>query len=270
MIPSSLLYADQNPLKSPEVLDKDYYMVEVGTNSPPAFILQNILDLSNYIQVRFYSLLNLVQHKRRLPVQIEKYDRTEQFGRWINDPNDDVCFNTRAKVLVRDSVHTVTFKDTNHCVVETGSWNDPYTKTKFTDSKDIQIDHLVPLKNTYLSGAYKWTFRARCLYANYLGEEFHLISASGTENMRKGDRTPAEYMPPNANYACTYVRNWLAVKMLWGLTLSPAEVTAIKKIISENSCSLTDFRMSAAELKSQRQFAKDNMDLCEKIDKTSN
>lgn len=269
LIPS-LSNAVQDPFKTPLILEKDYVLIEASnTQSPPTLILQNILDITQYVQVRFYSLLNWVEHTRRQPLQIESYDRPAQFGRWINDPNDDVCFNTRAKVLVRDSKKAVVFKDTNHCVVESGSWNDPYTKTTFSESSEIQIDHLVPLKNAYLSGAYKWNFRARCLYANYLGEDFHLLSVSGTENMKKGERTPAEYMPPNSSYACTYVRNWLAVKMLWGLTMTVAEADAISEVLSENDCAESDFRISAAELKAQRQFVKDNIDLCEKIDKTN-
>ncbi len=252
--------------KNPELLDQDYVQIEVSNvNSVSNLAFHTFHNLTHFIQAKYYSLLNWKSHSRSSNLQIDNYNRLAQFGRWINDPNDDVCFNTRAKVLVRDSVKNVMFKDTNHCVVEKGVWDDPYTTTVKKNAQEIQIDHLVPLKNAYLSGAYKWNFKSRCLYANYLGEEFHLLSVDGIQNMKKGDRAPDRYMPPNQDYACTYVKNWLTVKMLWGLTMTPAEATAIHQIILDQRCSLSQLRISDAELRSQKKFAQDNIDLCDRI-----
>ncbi len=256
--------------KSPEVLDTQYVQIEVSNeNSYSVSVLSTLQKMTQFIQAKYYSLLNWKIMNRSSNLEVDNYDRLGQFGRWINDANDDVCYNTRAKVLVRDAIDTVSFKDNNHCVVDQGAWKDPYTTATFTTASEVQIDHLVPLKNAYLSGAHKWSFRARCLYANYLGYDFHLISASGTENMRKGDRAPDRYMPPEESYACTYVRNWLSVKMLWGLSMTISETDAIRQIMVDENCSLTKFRMSDVELSKQRKFAQDNIDLCESIDKTS-
>ena len=255
--------------KNPEILEKQFVQIEVSNaNAYSISVLRSIANLTTFIQAKYYSLLNWKISNRSVNLEVDNYDRIGQFGRWINDTSDEVCFNTRAKVLVRDAVDTVVFKDSNHCVVESGAWNDPYTTETFTSASDVQIDHLVPLKNAYLSGAYKWDFKARCLYANYLGYDFHLISASGHENMRKGDKAPDKYMPPEESYACTYVRNWLAVKMLWGLTMTMPEAIAIRQIMIDQNCSLAKFRMSDAELNKQRRFAQDNVDLCENIDQS--
>jgi hypothetical protein len=250
-----------------EVLDKNYVQIEVSNvNAISVSIFQTAQNLTQFIQAKYYSLLNWRSYTRRSNLEIANYDRNSQFGRWINDPNDDVCFNTRAKVLVRDSTKSVVFKENNRCVVDQGRWSDPYTRQTFNLASGIQIDHLVPLKNAYISGAYKWKFKARCLYANYLGEDFHLLSVDGIQNMKKSDRGPDKYIPPNTAYTCTYLRNWLAVKMLWGLTMTPSEASATQLAILDQKCKLSDFRMSDRELNAQRKFAQDNIDLCEKID----
>ncbi|MEQ1722493.1 MAG: HNH endonuclease family protein [Pseudobdellovibrio sp.] len=254
-----------------EVLEKNFVSIDlVADNTASISIVKSFNSIVKLVQANYYSLLNWHTYSRSPKnMEIPNYNRLEQFGRWINDPNDDTCYNTRAKVLVRDSDKTVIFKDTNHCVVDGGYWQDPYTDQPFTNAKDIQIDHLVPLKNAYMSGASKWSFRARCLYANYLGAEFHLISSNGTQNMKKGDKSPDKYMPPNPEYTCTYVKNWLSVKFLWGLKMTEAEAAAIVKIISDNNCNTQKMRMTYHQIMTQAEFAQDNADLCEKIDQAS-
>jgi hypothetical protein len=254
-----------------EILEKTYVSLDLADdNTASISIVKSFNSIVKLVQANYYSLLNWHTYSRSAKnMEIPNYNRLEQFGRWINDPNDDTCYNTRAKVLVRDSDKTVIFKDTNHCVVDGGLWQDPYTDQPFTNAKDIQIDHLVPLKNAYMSGASKWSFRARCLYANYLGAEFHLISSNGTQNMKKGDKGPDKYMPPNPEYACTYVKNWLSVKFLWGLKMTEPEAAAIVQIISDNNCNTQRMRMTYHQIMTQAQFAQDNADLCEKIDQAS-
>lgn len=191
-----------------------------------------------------------------------KYDRKFHFGRWINDPNDETCYNTRARVLIRDSETSVSFKDNNRCVVEKGRWADPYAGSTVETSKDIQIDHMVPLKNAYISGAWEWNFQTRCTYANYMGNTFHLVSASGHENMSKGDDTPEKYMPPNKTYRCEYLANWLKIKLIWQLRMGRAEVDAIRQEMKDSGCDGRKFKMSAIELKRQRKLIYENRYSC--------
>lgn len=259
-------YAAETSIQNPELLPSKYVQIEVS-NSPAYSIsvLKTFQNLSQVLQARYYSLLNWKMYSRNSTLEIENYDRQLQFGRWVNDPHDETCYNTRAKVLVRDSVKAVVFKENNNCVVDQGKWKDAYTNQTFALASDIQIDHFVPLKNAYISGAYKWSFRARCLYANYLGYDFHLVSVSGIENLKKSDKSPDKYMPPNSNYACNYVRNWLTVKLLWGLSMTVSEANAIRQIMTDNACSPAQFRISEAEIDRQKKFAQANIDLCEKI-----
>lgn len=198
----------------------------------------------------------------QLPTQ--KYVRKFHFGTWVNDPTDDSCLNTRAKVLVRDSLRPVTYRPNNHCVVDSGLWNDPYTGRQFTSTKDIQIDHVVPLKHAYVTGAFRWNYQARCLYGNFLENNYHLIPVNGRENMAKGDRSPDQYMPPNPKIACGYLQRWLEIKLAWGLVIFPNEANAIKGYIQKYRCNPAQFAMDRNELIRQRQSMSQILPSCMK------
>ncbi len=219
-------------------------------------------QIMEYARAMAVSLLHWTYHDQTASHPVMKYERKFHFGRWINDPNDQTCYNTRARVLIRDSETQVSFKDTNHCVVATGQWADPYAGDILHESKQIQIDHMVPLKNAYISGAWEWSFQTRCTYANYMGNKFHLITASGHENMSKGDGTPERYIPPNQTYRCEYLENWLKIKLIWKLKMARGEVDAIRQAIQDSGCDASKFRMSNLELKRQRQLIYENSDNC--------
>jgi hypothetical protein len=208
------------------------------------------------------NLLRWAMFKSPLPRATVPYDRILHFGRWINDPTDETCYNTRSKVLIRDSVGPVSFRLQNHCVVDRGHWNEPYTAQRLDDSRAIQIDHMVPLKNAYQSGAWQWNFQTRCTYANFMGNNFHLISSSGQENMRKGDRAPNGYLPPALGYRCQYLENWLKVKLIWHLRMTQEEVVAIDAGIKENHCNPAKFSLTDSQLKAQRKIIFTNTDMC--------
>jgi len=208
------------------------------------------------------SLLRWTHHDQLETQPTMKYDRKFHFGRWINDPNDQTCYNTRARVLIRDSETSVSFKDKNHCVVDSGRWEDPYAGGTLYVSKELHIDHMVPLKNAYISGAWEWDFQTRCTYANYMGNPFHLITASGRENMSKGDDTPEKYMPPNSSYRCEYLANWLKIKLIWNLRMGRSEAEAINRAMEESNCDGRKFKMSIVELKRQRKLIYENRFSC--------
>ena len=51
---------------------------------------------------------------------IPSYDRDLYFGSWEDFDND--CQNTRAEVLLEESLANVTFRKADQCVVDTGEW----------------------------------------------------------------------------------------------------------------------------------------------------
>ena len=211
---STVLWAAEPPeAENHEVLENTYIQINTEALAPSDMFHVSKLALSalNKFREKYYTLLNWKMLRRgQDKLIIPDYNRRTMFGSWVNKPDDGSCLNTRALVLIRDSEKNVSFED-DKCTVREGHWHDDYTNKIYTKKEDIQIDHVVALKNAYMSGAYRWGFRARCLYANYLGNSYHLKSVNSIENMRKGDKAPDRYMPPNSNHACHYIKNWLSI-----------------------------------------------------------
>jgi 5-methylcytosine-specific restriction endonuclease McrA len=164
-----------------------------------------------------------------------KYNRLQHFGSWISGQDASApCRNTRALVLIRDSAkQDLEFKDARECAVAKGTWHDPYTGSDRSESTDVQIDHVVPLKNAYLLGAHRWKGPRRCHYANYLGNVYHLLAVDSSENMSKGDRSPDRYLPPNTAYHCAYASIWMRIKKVWGLRVTADEWSALDQILRD-------------------------------------
>lgn len=215
-----------------------------------------IKDQSNQAQI---SLLTFEYFQKKFPLPTISYDRKKHFGGWIHFAGDGSCLDTRGLVLQRDSKSPT---DVTSCRVTGGLWFDHYTDKNYSSSADIQIDHVVPLKNAYMTGAYNWAPKKRCQYANYIGNNFHLLSVNGTENMRKGDRSPREYIPPNRKFTCQYLKNWLEIKYLWNLRLTPTEIERIQDITKEEHCELRTFIVPQAEISQQKAYMKANENIC--------
>jgi hypothetical protein len=233
--------------------------------NPQALFLEGVQEIANEwdsLKAPNYSLLKFVSHSGDYGQVGEKYNRAKHFGTWIRNRSNRGCLNTRGLVLERDSQGAVSYSS-DGCSVKTGHWQDPYAGQTYTDAADIQIDHFVPLKNAYLSGASDWTAKKRCLYANFLGNNYHLLAVQGRENMRKSDQSPDGYMPPNAAYRCQYLSQWLRVKMIWAMNLSSQETSRIVDMVKENHCDLANFQFSESDLVEQRRFIADNINLCQ-------
>lgn len=155
------------------------------------------------------------------------YERTK-FRHWV-DADRDSC-NTRQEVLLEEAV-TAPAQDTN-CTLTGGSWYSPYDDMYFAQARALDIDHLVPLAESWDSGASAWSAADRQAYANDLGDSRALIAVSATSNRSKSDQDPATWQPPAAGYRCTYATDWIAIKTRWGLTVDPAEQTALTEVLA--------------------------------------
>jgi hypothetical protein len=254
---------------STEPTPNEYFTIEENTFratprsfSEPMALLAEGFQKTKTLLTSPVPLTQWVLHAIAPQLPQDKYNRKSHFGTWINDGSDGSCHNTRAKVLIRDSHGPVSFKDGNQCVVESGLWNDPYTGQQFTSGKDIQIDHVVPLKHAYTTGAFKWDYKTRCHYANFLENSYHLLSVSGHENMSKGDKSPDKYMPPNPIVACSYLQIWLEIKLTWHLVLFPNEAQSIKALMQKYQCNPNQFSMNTEELARQRQALRADLAAC--------
>jgi hypothetical protein len=160
------------------------------------------------------------------------YSRT-YFKHWI-DANSD-CQATRAEVLIAESRVSPKYTTTGRCTVSTGKWYSYYDGAYWTKASDVDIDHMVPLKEAWESGALAWSVNNRTRYANDVGYYATLIAVTDNVNQAKGDRDPAAWLPPRTASRCTYAIQWVAVKYRWRLTVDPAERTRLSSILS-GSC----------------------------------
>lgn len=155
----------------------------------------------------------------------EPYKR-KWYSNWIDEDND--CQDTRQEVLISESKIPVDL-DAKGCKVIKGFWIDPYTGNAYTNPKDMDIDHLVPLKETHESGGYAWSKKQRQAYANDLSFEDHLIAVHKGINRSKGTKDPVEWMPPNKKFQCRHIKSWIEVKENWRLGMDKDEVLFIRQ-----------------------------------------
>jgi hypothetical protein len=59
-----------------------------------------------------------------------------------------------------------------------------------------------------------------------MGDVNALIAVTASTNRSKSDQDPAEWLP--AKDVCTYIKNWVHVKVRWSLTIDEKELKAIK------------------------------------------
>jgi Protein of unknown function (DUF1524) len=145
------------------------------------------------------------------------YDR-DAFRHWVDADRD--CRDTRDEVLAAESRVPV-----SGCDVLSGRWFSPYDHRTWTRSSDVDIDHLVPLKEAWDSGARGWDDARREAYANDLGDRRSLVAVTDNVNQSKGESDVAEWLPRYG--VCAYVRRWTAVKLRWRLTVDRREKAAL-------------------------------------------
>jgi hypothetical protein len=148
------------------------------------------------------------------------YSRT-LFQHWV-DADGDGC-STRYEVLDVESETSVTCSN-----LSGGRWFSYYDRVSWTDSGRIDIDHMVPLAEAWDSGARNWTATQRKNYANDLGDYRTLVGVTDSVNSAKGDQDLAEWLPRYDK--CRYLREFVAVKIRWRLTVNSGEKTAMQNL----------------------------------------
>lgn len=172
---------------------------------------------------------NALRVLNSLPVSPERssgYDR-DLFRHW-SDLDDDGC-DTRREVLAEERVAGTV----RGCDVVEGSWTSRFDGATTSNPRDFDIDHFVPLKEAWDSGAYRWTARERERFANDLGYSGSLIAVTASSNRSKSDRDPAEWLPDQQR--CWYAKTWIAVKYRWRLAVDTQEKSALTSIL--HTCS---------------------------------
>ncbi|WP_327358463.1 HNH endonuclease family protein [Streptomyces sp. NBC_01304] len=154
----------------------------------------------------------------------EGYKRT-LFHHWT-DSDHDGC-DTRQEALKAEATGPIVVgKD---CKILSGTWYSYYDDTTVhgDPAHQLDLDHLVPLKEAFNSGADTWTPERREAYANDLGVDTSLVMVTAHSNRAKSDKDPAQWMPPYEPAACRYITEWTATKLRWGLAVDQAEADTL-------------------------------------------
>ncbi len=161
-----------------------------------------------------------------------EYNRRD-WRHWTDADRD--CQNTRAEVLIAESMAPVSFApedDGDRCRVISGRWVGPWTGEVFTDASDLDIDHHVPLGHAHLSGGWWWSPDRKRAYANDLDDPVSLQATSAPVNRSKGKQPPDEWKPDEAAGWCRYAVDWITVKQKWELTVTVSEVAALESMLA--------------------------------------
>ncbi|MUN06929.1 DUF1524 domain-containing protein [Agromyces luteolus] len=157
------------------------------------------------------------------------YER-DAFGHGWIDVDRNGC-DTRNDVLARD------LDDAERpagCRVLSGLLDDPYTGALIEfvrgegTSQLVQIDHVVPLANAWVTGAQQFTDEERVAFAN---DPLNLLAVDGSANQQKGAGDAATWLPSNRSFRCEYVARQVAVKAAHGLWVTPPEREAIERVL---------------------------------------
>ena len=185
--------------------------------------------------------LDRLEVKGRAPMT--GYDADRSFGSAWSDagtPNRisgsrNGC-DTRNDILRRDLDSITIKRNTNGCVVLTGTLADPYSGTTITwergpQSSTVQVDHVVAKGNAWVTGAQQLSEQQRLDFAN---DPLNLLAVDGPLNGSKSDGDAATWLPPTKTYRCEFVARQIAVKDRYDLWVTPPEKQAMRRVL--NSC----------------------------------
>ncbi len=167
-----------------------------------------------------------------IPVELEHpsgYDRDRfRYG----DIVDDHGCRTRALVLMRDSL-TPAQVDAGGCAVVAGDWYSRYDGATWTDPAELEIDHVIALKEAWDSGAWAWDDARLTAFGNDVDDVRSLVAVTGAENQAKSDKDPSNWLPSNADAVCTYVADWTSIKARWGLSMDESEHGRVRNLLTD-------------------------------------
>ena len=68
----------------------------------------------------------------------------------------------------------------------TGRWYGAFDGHDLENTSYVDVDHMVPLRNAHISGAWAWSPEKKEMYANFLEDDGHLIAVASRANRSKG------------------------------------------------------------------------------------
>jgi hypothetical protein len=160
------------------------------------------------------------------------YDRSE-FGQAWADVDRNGC-DQRNDVLRRDLVKLHTKPGTRGCILLRGVLKDDkfnYAAKNVHFQRgdgEIEIHHVVSLRNAWNAGAYDWDEEQREKFANDL---MNLEAIDSESNQDKADQKFDDWWPDDPDNECWYAARQITIKKRYSLTVSPAEREALQEAL---------------------------------------
>lgn len=156
--------------------------------------------------------------------------------------------NTRIEVL-KDQADNV---EMNGNKIAGGTWYINYTgktvtySNKEEVSKNLQIDHIVPVSYAHRHGASNWDEDKRKEFYNDCGRDTiwsngvdnidnfsdvgNLIVSDSSSNIQKSDSGPSEWLPSNKDFVLNYCERWVKICNNYGISITQADYNTIKEV----------------------------------------
>lgn len=117
------------------------------------------------------------------------------------------------------------------CKVASGEWVDPYSGRKYFRADELEVDHVVPLKEAHVSGGYAWPINRKRMFAEEIdGGELVLVGRD--RNKSKGSQDPGKgWVPTDDKLMCAYLDRWVSIKRKWSPAMDPYEATMIRVLL---------------------------------------
>ena len=159
------------------------------------------------------------------------YDR-DDFAGWLH--SDEPSCDTRDEILLRDAQTAPSIGP--DCELTGGAWVSSYDQLRFTDSSELDIDHIVSLLEHEESQAPDASPLAdsdeQSKRDQFSNDPANLIAVSASSNRSKGSKDISEWMPVNEEIWCEYATSWVQVKADYQLTVDPDEYAALHDILT--------------------------------------
>lgn len=152
----------------------------------------------------------------------------------VNKELHSCSLNTRSQLLSKNAL-TMRIGSNKVCIPLTGRWLDYYTSEEIADANIIGVDHVVSLKDAWISGAKDWTKEQRNEFYN---DTKNLVLTNQMLNIAKSDKSPSKWEVKfkNRKIECKYIEKYNLIKQIYNLSYDSEEIDYMKEQDSQGGC----------------------------------
>ena len=166
----------------------------------------------------------LLAQLRIAPEQPDNDYRREDWGDW---GHDEFGCSVHELQLRTDADQYLLGPDLCHVIK--GRWISRYDGKAITDRTQLQVDHIVPLREAHRSGANHWDAAKR---SEFFNSPENLLTVSAEANQAKSDKDPGTWLPPDESSWCFYADFYIWTKHAYDLTVDQREHDALASVLT--------------------------------------